>query len=317
MLGVAARRTRGQRRPTPRPRAATAVLGWASSTIRPRAVPMRAPTSAPTTTRCWPRRRSDRSTGPPRSNTTLTTLPKPAEAKRRELELGLSADQLAATEARCLAGGDVQIGTDHISLNPANEGYRLRRGQVANHAAAGQPPRFEAGVGVSAPPTPRRPRPVGGDAWGAIVISAGRLRPAAFVPAGHHSRPQMEGAGPCPTSGTPTRDNTFSGPDEKPDSAPNGRPRPHQGGDAQGPPRPPPATRLRLDRAGDRVSGDHALDRRRAGRARLAPLMPWTWPVPVGDVEAPGGWVFPTRKPWQLAGGLPCPGARFGSCRTA
>jgi hypothetical protein len=50
--------------------------------------------------------------------------------------------------------GDVQIGTDHISLNPANEGYRLRRGQVAKDAAAEQPPRFEAGVGVSGPPDP-------------------------------------------------------------------------------------------------------------------------------------------------------------------
>ena len=76
--------------PRPGP-AATAVLVWASSTIRPRAVPMRAPSSAPTTTKSWPRRRSDRSTGPPRSNTTLTTLPEPAEAKRRKLEPALSA----------------------------------------------------------------------------------------------------------------------------------------------------------------------------------------------------------------------------------
>jgi hypothetical protein len=52
---------------------------------------MRAPTSAPTTTRCWPRRRSNRCIGPPRSNTTLTTLPTPPEAKRRDLDLALSA----------------------------------------------------------------------------------------------------------------------------------------------------------------------------------------------------------------------------------
>jgi hypothetical protein len=77
--------------PRPGPGATTAVLVWASSLIRPRAVPIRAPSNAPTTTRNWPRWRSDRSTGPPSSNTTLTTLPEPAEAKRRELELALSA----------------------------------------------------------------------------------------------------------------------------------------------------------------------------------------------------------------------------------
>lgn len=66
--------------PRPGPDAATAVLVWVSSAIRPRAVPMRAPTSAPTTTRSWPRRRNDRSTGPPKiEHTTLTTLPQPAE----------------------------------------------------------------------------------------------------------------------------------------------------------------------------------------------------------------------------------------------
>jgi len=81
--------------PRPGPGAATAVLVWASSTIRPRAVPMRAPSSAPTTTKSWPRRRSDRSTGPPREDRTLTTLPKPAEAKRRQLDLDLPADQPA------------------------------------------------------------------------------------------------------------------------------------------------------------------------------------------------------------------------------
>ena len=62
--------------PRPGP-AATAVLVWAPSTIRPRAAPMTAPSRAPTTTRTWPRWRNDRSTGPPCSNTTLTTLPAP------------------------------------------------------------------------------------------------------------------------------------------------------------------------------------------------------------------------------------------------
>jgi hypothetical protein len=33
-----------------------------SSTVRPRATPMRVPSSAPTTTKSWPRRRSDRCT---------------------------------------------------------------------------------------------------------------------------------------------------------------------------------------------------------------------------------------------------------------
>jgi hypothetical protein len=65
-------------------------------------VPMRAPTSAPTTTRCWPRRRSDRSTGPPSEDRTLTTLPEPAEAKRRQLELDLPADQPAVIWAPVL-----------------------------------------------------------------------------------------------------------------------------------------------------------------------------------------------------------------------
>jgi hypothetical protein len=149
--------------PRPGPAAATAVLVWASCTIRPRAVPIRAPSSAPATTRTWPRRRGDRSTGPPSSNTTLTTLPEPAEAKRRELELALSASPARRDGGPLSRGvGDVQLGTDHFSLNPANEEYRLRRGQVAKDAAAEQPPRFEAGVGVSAPRTPRRPRPCGG-----------------------------------------------------------------------------------------------------------------------------------------------------------
>jgi len=37
---------------------------------------------------------------------------------------------------------------------PSKEGYRPRRGQVANQSGAEQPPCVEAGVGVSAPPTP-------------------------------------------------------------------------------------------------------------------------------------------------------------------
>jgi hypothetical protein len=50
----------------PLPGAATAVLVPASSTAKPRATPMRAPSSALTMTRSWPRHRSDRATGPPR-----------------------------------------------------------------------------------------------------------------------------------------------------------------------------------------------------------------------------------------------------------
>lgn len=57
--------------PPARPTSATALLVWPSSTARPRATPMSAPSSAPTTTRNWPRRRSDRSTGPPSSNTVV------------------------------------------------------------------------------------------------------------------------------------------------------------------------------------------------------------------------------------------------------
>jgi hypothetical protein len=88
--------------PRPGPGATTAVLVWASSPIRPRAVPMRAPSNAPTTTRNWPRRRSDRSTGPPSSTTILTTLPTPAEPNLRSLSSPCPHDQLAATEVRCL-----------------------------------------------------------------------------------------------------------------------------------------------------------------------------------------------------------------------
>jgi hypothetical protein len=88
--------------PRPGPDAANAVLVWASSAIRPRAVPMRAPSNAPATTRNWPRRRSDRSTGPPSSNTTLTTLPKPAEPNLGSLSSPCPHDQLAATEVLCL-----------------------------------------------------------------------------------------------------------------------------------------------------------------------------------------------------------------------
>ena len=60
----------------PRPGAAAALLVAASSTASPRVTPMRAPSSAPTTTRSWPRRRSDWSTGPPN----LTIPPEVAEA---------------------------------------------------------------------------------------------------------------------------------------------------------------------------------------------------------------------------------------------
>jgi hypothetical protein len=44
------------------------MLVWVSSTVRPRATPMRVPSSAPTTTKSWPRRRSDLCTWPPSSN---------------------------------------------------------------------------------------------------------------------------------------------------------------------------------------------------------------------------------------------------------
>jgi hypothetical protein len=122
--------------PRPGPGAATAVLVWASSAIRPRAVPMRAPTSAPATTRNWPRRRSDRSTGPPSSNRTLKTLPKPTEAKRRQLDLDLPADQPAVTWAPVSRPGDVQVakvGEERTSPNPA-------RGGIAATARAGRHP---------------------------------------------------------------------------------------------------------------------------------------------------------------------------------
>jgi hypothetical protein len=85
-----------------------------------------------------------------------------------------------------------------------------------------------------------------------------------LAPSGLH----MEGAGPCPTSGTPTR-TTFSTGLVRSPTRPQRQQRPHQGGAAQGPPRPPPATRLRLDRTGDRVGGHLAVARRCAVRARL------------------------------------------------
>jgi hypothetical protein len=85
-----------------------------------------------------------------------------------------------------------------------------------------------------------------------------------LAPSGLH----MEGAGPCPTSGTSTR-TTFSTGLVRSPTRPQRQQRPHQGGAAQGPPRPPPATRLRLDRTGDRVGGHLAVARRCAVRARL------------------------------------------------
>jgi hypothetical protein len=75
-------------RPAPRhvpaPGAATAVGVWESSTARARTTPMRAPSRAPTTTRNWPRRQSDRSTGPPTSNM-LSYLAGPQAAKPEHL----------------------------------------------------------------------------------------------------------------------------------------------------------------------------------------------------------------------------------------
>jgi hypothetical protein len=59
---VAAATTAARSRPGP----ATALLVWALSTIRASETPRTAPSSAPMTTSSWPRRRGDRSTGPPR-----------------------------------------------------------------------------------------------------------------------------------------------------------------------------------------------------------------------------------------------------------
>src|SRR5215211_2709729 len=50
---------------TSRPDVATAPLDAALLTIRARATPRTAPSSAPVTTKSWPNRRRDRSTGPP------------------------------------------------------------------------------------------------------------------------------------------------------------------------------------------------------------------------------------------------------------
>jgi hypothetical protein len=111
--------------PRARPGAATAVLVWASSTTRPRAAPMRAPSSAPTTTRNWPRRRNDWSTGPPRSNT-LTTLPKPHQPKLEKLDLGLSADRSPSPRPLSRGFDGVQVAKvrdERTSLDP-----RQRRG---------------------------------------------------------------------------------------------------------------------------------------------------------------------------------------------
>jgi hypothetical protein len=59
------------------------------------------------------------------------------------------------------------------------------------------------------------------------------------------------------------------------------RPRqPDRGGEAQGPQWQPPATRLRLDRAGDRVGDSRAPDRCPAGPAHIAPAMPSACPPP-------------------------------------
>jgi hypothetical protein len=64
------------------PDATTAPLVLAFWTTRAKATPRTAPSSAPITTKSWPRRRSDRSTRPPRSSDRrMGTLPTPHEPK--------------------------------------------------------------------------------------------------------------------------------------------------------------------------------------------------------------------------------------------
>ena len=114
-------------------------------------------------------------------------------------------------------------------------------------------------------------------------------------------------------------DNVLNGPGTKPDSAPNGN----------------------NDHTKEVPLRDHRGRLRPPAYVLIALVTHW-WPscscssaccspptsaagavglaVPVGDVE-PWGLgrsnqePWQPRKPWQLAGG--CPGARFGSCRTA
>jgi hypothetical protein len=162
--------------PRPGPIATTAVLVWASSAMRPRAVPMRAPTSAPTTTRTWPPRRNDRSTEPPSSNTTLTTLPTPAEPNLGSLSSPYPHDQLAATESggkrkpakadraagagrgrRDLMPGVLLFGCGHSqrrgAVDPSSERAVCNRRHQAvrgSHISMGQDPRLTPKVGATA-----------------------------------------------------------------------------------------------------------------------------------------------------------------------
>ena len=151
---VAARRTRGQRRPTPRPRRGQRCAGLGVLCDQAESSPDEGPEQCArdhqelaATAKRSVHRASQLEYNP-------DNVANARRAKPWELELAVSADQLAATEVRCLAAWTPSSSARTTSLNPAKEGCRLRRGQVAKDAAAEQPPRFEAGVGVSAPPDP-------------------------------------------------------------------------------------------------------------------------------------------------------------------
>ena len=151
---VAGRRTRGQRRPTPRPRRGHRRAGLGVLHDQAKSSPDEGPeqrTHDHQMLAATAKRSVHRASKVEHNPDNVANA---RRAKPRELDLALSADQLAATEVRCLAAWTPSSSARTTSLNPAKEGCRLRRGQVANHLGAEQRPRFEAGAGCRTPQAP-------------------------------------------------------------------------------------------------------------------------------------------------------------------
>jgi hypothetical protein len=129
----------------PRPGAATARLVPASSSARPSPTPMRAPSSAPTTTKSGPRRRRDRSTGPPRLDIPSYVAEAPAP-KRAHLSSSIDRPVRRDLGSASLLGQPQgrKVHQVRTSPNSRQRGQRLRRGQAANHTAPTEPPRDPA-----------------------------------------------------------------------------------------------------------------------------------------------------------------------------
>ena len=141
-------------------------------------------------------------------------LPEQLKDGVRELLVGLGDDASARpvldhgviqgfTAIDDAAYDDIPLRT-HQPESPPNKPHRLRRGQVANHLWAEQPPPFEA-ARKSNPPDPRRPQPEGDAARRATMIWPTSMRSQSM-----------------PDPGDTNVDNVFSTPGEQPDPAPSG-----------------------------------------------------------------------------------------------